>query len=100
MADWEGYRITLARTMKNIDENKAIHVSATENIKKTSKTIPEGKLKWMSPEFRGEICGRRKAERQYLSTITDNRKLTHLQNTDGKGKKADEIIGRVYGINK
>jgi hypothetical protein len=41
--------------MENIDENKAIHVSATENIKKISETIPEGKLKWMSPEFREEI---------------------------------------------
>jgi hypothetical protein len=90
-ADWKGYRSTLARMMENTDKStscleliKAIHVSTNENIKKTNETIPEGKLKWMSPEIREEIRGCPKGGTT-VSTITDNR-----QKTAGKGTKADE----------
>jgi hypothetical protein len=61
--------------MENKDENtscqepiKAIHIIATENIKKNIETIPEGKLKWMWPEIREAI-----RECQKADSINDHR---------------------------
>jgi hypothetical protein len=74
---------------------RAIHESATKNVKRTSQEILQKRLKWMTTEIREETKKRRRAERRYKITPNTENLLDELKATVRRMmRKAEKSPGR------